>query len=83
MFASAGWAMVPDGHWVLRGIGLDAAAAAWRSVHRSSVLMDLFWFHRLLDLNETGRPRVEVAVALAVLFGAVGVYYLANDWSEP
>jgi hypothetical protein len=82
MFTGGGWAMVPDGHWILRGIGLDAVAAVWRSIHRSSVLMDVFWFHRLLDLNETGRPKAETAVALAVLFGAVGVYYVANDWNE-
>jgi hypothetical protein len=83
MFASGGWAMVPDGHWILRGVGFDTVAAAWRSIHDSSALVDVFWFHRLLDLNETGQPKLETAVALAVLSVVVVVYYVANDWDDP
>lgn len=79
-FASGVWAMVPDGHWMLHEAGLDASAAAWKAVHQSSVLTDLFWFHRLLDRAETGRPRIEMGVALVGLSVAVGLYYLANDW---
>jgi hypothetical protein len=72
--------MLPDGHWMLHEAGLDGPAAAWKALHGSSALADLFWFHRLLDGAETGRPRVEMGVALAGLAVAVGVYYLANDW---
>lgn len=81
-FVSGVWAMVPDGHWILREAGFVAAAETWRAVHASSPLMDVFWFHRLLDASETDRPNVEMGVALAGLLVAVGVYYVANDWDR-
>lgn len=80
-FSSGVWAMVPDGHWLLHEAGLEAPAALWKLAHATPAA-DLFWFHRVLDRNETGRPTVEMGAALAVLFVVVVVYYLGNDWDE-
>ncbi|MFB6160951.1 MAG: hypothetical protein ABEJ61_07205 [Haloferacaceae archaeon] len=79
-FASAFWAMLPDGHWLLSEFGVDGAAAAWKAVH-GSALANLCWGHRLLDRAETGRPNLEAGVALAALVVAVGLYYRYNDWT--
>jgi hypothetical protein len=79
-FGSGFWALIPDGHWVFRGLGFDGIAGAWLAFHRSA-FADLFWFHRLLDRSETGAPKAEMAVAVAVLLVAVGVYALLNDWN--
>ena len=78
-FASGIWALLPDGHWMLVELGLDAPAPAWRALHRTA-FANLFWFHRWLDLNETGRPNAEGGLALLILIVAVGVYYVFNDW---
>jgi hypothetical protein len=78
-FVSGVWAMVPDGHWMLHELGIGAAAAAWKAAHTMSAA-NLFWFHRVIDRAETGRPKVETGVALFGLFVVVGLYYLGNDW---
>ena len=78
-FGSGVWAMVPDGHWMFHEFGVDTVASVWRAAHASPVA-NLFWFHRVLDRAETGRPRVEMGVALFGLFVVVGVYYAVNDW---
>lgn len=80
MFASGLWALIPDGHWVCRGLGLDSIADVWFAFHRSQ-FADLFWFHWTLDRGETGAPKAELAVALAMLCLSVGVYALFNDWN--
>lgn len=79
MFASGFWAMVPDFHWLLREVGINAGADVWRAVHGTWVA-NLFWFHHLIDSLETGEEILEAAFALVLLVVAVGVYYLANDW---
>jgi hypothetical protein len=79
-FGSGIWAMVPDGHWMLRVAGVDGPAAVWKSFHGTPVA-DVFWLHRLLDRSETGAPKVEMGVALVGLTVVVGLYFLGNDWS--
>lgn len=54
------WAMIPDGHWVS-----PVAAAGLKAIHRSPVV-DVFWFHHLLDTLD---PTDSKAVALASLAG--------------
>lgn len=81
IFASGVWALVPDAHWMFRGLGFDSVADVWYAFHRSR-LADLCWFHRYLDRSETGHPKIETGVALAVLLVAVGVYAAANDWTR-
>jgi hypothetical protein len=66
---------------MLREVGLDGLAAVWKAGHASSAA-NLFWFHRLLDLSETGRNNLEAGVALVGLTLAIGVYYWTNDWSR-
>ncbi|WP_372910422.1 hypothetical protein [Salinigranum sp.] len=78
-FASGVWAMIPDGHWMFHELGVDSVATAWRAAHATPAA-NLFWFHRVLDRSETGRPRVEMGVALVGLFVAVGAFYVVNDW---
>lgn len=78
-FVSGIWAMIPDGHWMLHEAGLDAPAAVWRTIHATNVA-NVFWFHRVLDRAETGRPKVEMGLALVGLALAVATYYVANDW---
>ena len=80
-FASGVWALVPDGHWVFRGFGFETVADAWLVFHRSA-FANLCWFHRFLDESETGNPKLETGVALAVLLVAVGVYAVVNDWTR-
>ena len=80
LFASGFWAMLPDGHWLLREVGADGPAAAWLAFHRSAYA-DVCWFHRAIDAIETGRPNLEAAVALGLLVVLVGVYYRFNDWT--
>ena len=78
-FASGVWALVPDGHWMLTEFGIDGPAAVWKALH-TTALANLFWFHRFLDTHETGRRNLEMGVSLLLLFVAVGLYYVANDW---
>jgi hypothetical protein len=80
-FGSGFWAMIPDGHWLFRGLGMDGVATAWLAFHRSNAA-DVFWVHRLLDTSETGATKAELVLAVAVLLAAVGVYAVFNDW-EP
>jgi len=80
-FASGAWALVPDGHWMLSEFGFPAPAATWKGLH-ATPLADAFWFHRTLDLGETGRPLLEQGAALGLLSLAVAAYYVGNDWSE-
>ncbi|WP_318567468.1 hypothetical protein [Salinigranum marinum] len=79
MFASGVWALVPDAHWMVRAVGFDGVADVWFAFHRSR-LANLCWFHGALDRRETGLPRVEMGVSLAVLLVVVGVYAAVNDW---
>lgn len=80
VFLSGIWAMVPDGHWLFREMGVTSVAVVWRRFHQSS-LANLCWFHRVLDTNETARPNVEAAMALLVLAVSIGIYYRYNDWT--
>lgn len=79
-FASGFWAMLPDGHWLLREFGFDGLAEPWLALH-GSALANLFWFHGLIDSLETGRPNLEGGVALAILVVLVVGYYRFNDWT--
>ena len=79
VFASGLWAILPDGHWMLTEFGFDGPAAVWKSFHQTA-WTNLFWFHHFLDNHETGRRNLEAGVSLLLLFAAVGVYYVANDW---
>jgi hypothetical protein len=81
MFASGVWALVPDGHWMLHEAGFHAPASLWRAAHHTTAA-NLFWFHQIIDRAETGRPKVEMGVALVGLLLVVGVYYVVNDWSS-
>jgi hypothetical protein len=78
-FGSGVWALVPDGHWMLTEFGLDGPATVWKSLH-TTALANLFWFHRFLDGHETGRGKLEMGASLLLLFVAVALYYVANDW---
>jgi hypothetical protein len=80
-FASGIWAMVPDGHWMFHEFGFDTVAAVWKAFHMTT-LANLFWFHRVLDRSETGRPNLEMGVALFGLLVVVGIYYTVNDWES-
>lgn len=80
LFASGIWAMLPDGHWMLSAFGFAGAAAVWKSFHQTA-WANLFWFHHFLDASETGQNNLEAGASLLLLFVAVAVYYLANDWS--
>jgi len=80
-FASGVWALVPDGHWMLSEVGLAGPASVWKAFHATAVA-NVFWLHRLIDLSETARPKLEQGIALAGLLVAVTVYYAVNDWKE-
>jgi hypothetical protein len=79
-FLSGFWAMIPDGHWLLREGGVDAAVDAWRSFHQTPYA-NVFWFHHAIDSLETGQPNLEAGVSLAVLLVVVLLYYRYNDWT--
>jgi hypothetical protein len=81
VFASGFWAMIPDFHWLLHEAGLERVAALWKTGH-GSVVANVFWLHRVLDLSETGHNNLEGAAALAGCMVALGVYYVANDWDR-
>lgn len=74
------WALVPDGHWLLREFGIGGPAAVWHSFHQTPYA-NLFWFHHLIDSLETGRENLEAGVALGVLLVLTLVYYRYNDWT--
>jgi hypothetical protein len=74
------WALVPDGHWMLRGFEVDGPATAWHSFLQTTYA-NLFWFHRLIDSLETGRGNLEAGIALGVLLVLTLVDYRNNDWS--
>jgi hypothetical protein len=80
MFLSGIWAMIPDGHWLLREFGINGPATAWRSVHQT-VFADIFWFHHLIDSMETGRNNLEAGISLLLLLTLVFGYYRYNDWT--
>jgi len=80
LFLSGFWALVPDGHWMLREFGLTGPANVWRSVHQT-VYANVFWFDHLIDHSETGRNNIEAGVGLAVMLACVAGYYVFNDWS--
>jgi len=80
IFLSGFWGLIPDGHWLLREVGVDGIANAWKSFHQSSYA-DLFWFHRTIDSLETGRNNLEAGISLAILLVLVVGYYWYNDWS--
>lgn len=63
------WAMVPDAHWVS-----PVVAAELNAVHRSPVV-DVFWFHHLLDTLD---PTDSKAVAVAALVGLLVATALAE-----
>jgi hypothetical protein len=80
MFLSGFWAMVPDGHWLLRELGIVGPANVWRSIHQTTYA-NLFWFHHFIDSVETGRNNLEAGIALGILFVLVLGYYRYNDWT--
>jgi hypothetical protein len=80
MFVSGFWAMIPDGHWLLREIGAVGPADAWRSFHQSP-LANVFWLHHFIDSIETGRNNLKAGISLAVLLVLVFGYYRYNDWT--
>lgn len=80
-FLSGFWAMIPDGHWLLREAGFNDVASAWRAVHGTPTA-NIFWFHQLIDSIETGRDNLEAGLSLGILFILVLTYYHFNDWSS-
>ncbi|WP_380677883.1 hypothetical protein [Salinigranum sp. GCM10025319] len=79
VFASGGWALLPDGWYFLRYLGNDWLVAAGLALHRS-VFANVFWFHQLLDRLESGNRRVEMASAVIMLGTAVAMFTVFNGW---
>jgi hypothetical protein len=80
LFLSGFWAMIPDGYWLLRELGIVGPETVWRALHRSA-WANVFWFHNVIDGLETGRNNLEASVSLAVLLVLVFGYYRYNDWT--
>jgi hypothetical protein len=85
--ASGAWAVAPDFHHALGAF--PAIQALWRTELHTSVLANLFWFHRWIDLAD---PTDSVLysrlmwVALGVVLVAVEVAIRRRQraaWSEP
>lgn len=80
VFLSGYWALIPDGHMILRELGLQNLARPWYSFHRSPVA-DLFWFHRFIDHHETGEKNVELGVTLLLFLVVIISFYRYNHWT--
>lgn len=80
MFFSGFWGLVPDGHWLLRDVGIDGVAEMWKVVHQTPYA-NVFWFHHFIDSIETGRNNLEAGISLGVLLVLVLGYYRYNDWA--
>jgi hypothetical protein len=61
------WAMVPDAHWVS-----PVAVTELRALHRSPVV-DVFWFHHLLDGLDRTDSKAVAAAALGCLLVATAL----------
>lgn len=79
VFASGGWAMLPDGWYFLGYLGSDWLAAVGLAFHRS-VFANVFWFHRTLDGLESGNRRLEMASAVIMLGTSVAMFTVFNGW---
>lgn len=60
--AGGAWAVLPDLHWVS-----PVFQQQLRTFHHTSVLTDLFWFHRILDRLDPSDSKMIATVLLAVL----------------
>ena len=79
VFASGGWAMLPDGWYFLRYLGSGQLMLVGLEFHRS-VFANVFWFHRILDLMESGNRRMEMAAAVIMLGTSVAMFTVFNGW---
>lgn len=61
VLVGGGWAMVPDLHQIS-----PAGQAQLYEFHRTSPVVDLFWFHRTLDSLDPADSKTVAAVLLAV-----------------
>lgn len=79
VFASGGWAMLPDGWYFLRYVPIDGLMLLGLRFHRS-IFSNVFWFHQVLDRLETGDPRAEMGSAVVMLGTAVVMFTVLNRW---
>ena len=68
VLVGGGWAMVPDFHWVS-----PVANAQLRQIHETSLLTDLFWFHRTWDRVDPTDSKLVAAGLVALLLVATAV----------
>ncbi|WP_135855109.1 hypothetical protein [Halorussus salinus] len=62
LLVGGGWAMLPDLHWVSPIFNQQL-----RTLHQTSVWMDLFWFHRTLDQADPSDSKTIAGGFLAFL----------------
>ena len=68
ILAGGGWAMLPDFHWVS-----PVAKTQLHAIHQTSLLTDVFWFHRALDRADPVDSKAIAAAILAFLIVATAI----------
>jgi hypothetical protein len=86
--ASGFWAVVPDFHHAMGAF--PSLQTWWRATLHDSVVGNVFWFHRWIDLADPGDRILYSVVMWAALVAVVVTTELAirwrrrrHQWSEP